>query len=387
MKTKHIVLLLLLSLLMVSCSRYHVYSMRDKPLFPVSGGVLYALPKTQICLSLTLERRDVSNAPYRDFAVELLGVEADDIDSSFRISDINVSTRNVADVDNYFLVKVKRGSVTVDQRHLLLAIGMTNPSNNRMDNSDLPSRPQNGRLNPDAGNNLYDRADTLYSRYDKPGNPTMISERKDSRSLRQRAVAAAERLGEIQSKRQELLNGEYEGSYSLEALNYINGQLAKQEEEIVSRFCGVVRRETVRFYVEPSFKKNDEVIDTVVWFSPSMGLVGDIYNLPDDATPVVCRVTNDNELRNANRFVKYHTSGVTPDGKGGRSGNAYAKQRRGKGFRYRVPESATVMVTTDAISVKRQVKMAQLGPIMMLPARGTRALFDANNLMILNCKR
>ena len=369
----------------VSCSQYKVYSVKDSPTLRLGGGVLYALPKTELCIAVTVERRDLSAAPYSAFAADFLGVAPDAVDTSFRIIDIDITGHNVADQDNYYFVKINRGSVVVDNRHLLLAVGCDAPvAQPASTDGAAATRPSSGIR---AEYNLYDRSDTFYTRFDTPGRPTMVSSRKDIRSLKQRAADAAERLEQVQSKKQELINGEYEGSYGAESVQYLYSLLDKRESEIVASFCGTVRRETVRFYVTPVMKRNEDFCDTVVWFSPSEGFIGDAGNLPDDAFPVICTVHNDNTMRSAGRFVRYHTSGVTTNGNGGHTGTAAAIYRGNKNFRYRIPEQTSATVYTPVFSVSRTVPVSQLGPTVQLPRRCVMATFDPNTLDLMELKR
>lgn len=366
----------------VGCSQYRVYSVKDNPPMRVAGGVLYALPQTQLCVSLTVERRDMSKAPYSAYAADYLGVGPADIDTSFRIVSIDVQGVNIADPNNYYYVQVNRGTVTVDDRHLLLAIGMPNPSDNENNPVSYSpnSQPTSSSKPVGAAYNLYDRVDTFYTRYDKPDRPTMFSTRKDVLTAKQRAAAAAERLGDIQTKQQELIDGEYEGAYGVDAVQYLYAQLEKQEATIIASFCGEVKRETIRFFVDPQMKRNENISDTIIWFSPQMGFVGDEEHLPEDAYPVICNVEVNNDLRSANRFVKYHTSGYTSNGSSGRTGNAAAKYRNRRGFRYRIPAMTTVSVSTRGYAVSCQVPMSQLGPVVELPRHRIKALFDVNTL-------
>jgi hypothetical protein len=215
----------------------------------------------------------------------------------------------------------------------------------------------------------------------------MLSIRKDVRSVEQRAASAAERLEEIQGKQQELVGGEYEGSYGAEAVQYLFAQLQRQEAAIVKSFCGEVKTETVRFYVEPQLRRNEDQCDTLIWFSAEEGFIGDEDHLPKDAFPIICCIHNNNDMRMANRFVKYHTSGLTPNSSSGRTGTAAAKFRSRKGFRYRIPATTSVEVTTPVFSVSRQVPVSQLGPVVELPRRRIKAVFDANTLDLRQLER
>jgi len=381
----YISVVLMLSGLLAGCSQYKVYSVKDSPSLPVSGGVLYALPKTQLCVSVTVERRDMSRAPYSQYASDYLGVEPYDVDTNYRLVGIDVDGVNVADPNNYYFIRVNRGTVTVDDRHLLLAVGKPNPADNTMTSS-APEGPASAKSRngasrgPVASYNLYDRVDTFYSRYDTPERPTMRLSRKDVRSAKQRAAAAAERLEEIQQKRQELIDGDYEGTYSADAVQYLYAQLQRQEADIVASFCGEVKSETVRFYVEPQKLRYGDFCDTLIWFSPEAGFVGDAEHLPADAFPIVCMVHINSDMNTVNRFVKYHTSGYTQSGSSGRTGRAAAKYRNRKGFRYRIPAMATVEVSTPVFALSRQLALSQLGPVVELPNRRIKAVFDVKTL-------
>ena len=124
------IIIILIAILVSACSNYKVYSVRDNPTLPVRGGVLYALPRTQLRVAVTVERRDLSSAPYAGFAADMLGATDADIDTSFRIVDIDVTPNNIADPNYYYFVKMRRGSVSVDDRHLLMAIGERNVNQN-----------------------------------------------------------------------------------------------------------------------------------------------------------------------------------------------------------------------------------------------------------------
>ena len=382
LNTLRIALMLCAVMLLSGCTQYKVYSVKDNPTLPINGGVVYALPRTQLCIAVTVQRRDLTSAPYSAYAADYLGVAPSGTDTSFSIVDIDVSTVNVADPDYCYFIKVNRGSVTVDERHLLLAVGMQNPQENTV-SAAKPSRTgsqTNAQNNIRASYNLYDRADTFYTRYDAPNRPSMVSTRKDVRSIKQQAAAAAERLDEIQSKRQELISGEYEGSYSPEGIQYILTQLQRQEDEIIALFCGEAKTETITFFVDPQMRKREDYCDTIIWFSPSVGFMGDADNLSKDAFPIICTVHNDNETKSVDRFVKYHTSGFTTNSSSGRTGSAASRSRDRKGFRYRIPTAASVTVTTPQFSLSRQMKLSQLGPVISLPRNRIKAIFDANTL-------
>lgn len=393
------ILLLASSILLVSslasCSGYKVYSVKDNPSLPVCGGTVYALPRTQLKVAVTIEKRDLSSAPYSRFAADMLGATENDVDTNFRIVDIDVSPCNVADPDYYYFVKVRRGSVLVDHRHLLLAVGNVP--------SPLPTTPQ--QLNNSSSHqtntstsqhltyNLYDRADTFYTRYDSPGNPSLVTTKKDVRNLRQRAEEVAGRIDELQTRQRELLTGEAEVSLDSETMHFLLNQLRRQELELKALFLGKINRETVVFYVDPQLRKSEDFVDTVAWLSPVDGLmsVGQTAVMNSDTTsphsdynpqstyPIVCVVQPSRSLQSVNRFVRYHTAGAAPS-VNNRSGQAARRSRARKTFRYRIPEQATVSIYTPQFSLSRQIAISQYGPTVELPRRRIKAVFDPETL-------
>lgn len=391
-------LVLVAALLLSGCS-YKVFSVRDNPTLPVQGGVIYALPRTQLRVAVTVERRDLSSAPYSQYAADMLGASPANIDTSFRIVDIDVTPVNVADPDYYYFVKVRRGSVTVDERHLLLAVGdmKTRSNDNGAQMNASISEQQRGReQRPNNSNakqlsyNLYDRADTLYSRHDAPGRPSIISTRKDVRSLKQRADDVASKIDDLQTRQLDLLTGDADNPPDGTTLSLVLNELRRQESELTSLFLGEVRRETVVFYVDPVLRKGGDFSDTVAWFSSTEGFITNDDFASDDNTslqengnklfPIVCTVQSGRSLQGANRFVRYHTSGSTPSISSNRSGSAANKSRNRKTFRYRIPEQASVSILTPHFSFSRQMPISQFGPTVELPRYRIKATFDPKTL-------
>jgi hypothetical protein len=360
------------ALLLAGCSHYTVYPVKDNPTFTIEGGTLYALPRTQLCISLTIERRDLSNAPYSPYATEVIGASARDVDTAFNIVDMSLKTANVADPDQFFYVVIKKGSLHVDNRHLLLAIGMDSPATTTDDDAigGTPMLTQTSMPSNNMEYNLYDHADTFYTRRDRHDQPTMVSTRKDIRNMRQRAVAAAQRLDELKERQLELLNGDNEDNYDAHTIQFLSNKLQEQIDIIIAQFCGTTKRETITFYVTPTYKRNTDFSDTLVWFSPSAGLLNGDGKIPADASPIVCNVTNENDMWRAQRFVRYHTNSkiAVQDGKAHKT------------FRYRMPEQATVNITAPSMVLRQRVTISQYGPIMELPRRNVRARFDPTTL-------
>ncbi len=346
---------------------------------------MYALPMTQLRVAVTLERRDMSQAPYCEYAAVFLGLDSDIQDTTLHIAAIEVTTQNVADPDNCYFVKVRNGSISVNDRHLLIAVGMT--ADNSLASEELPPQTQQQQHSTKPAmqvqNNIYEHSDTLYSRHDTPGRPTLITTRKDVRNRKQRAAAAAERLEELQEREQQLLNGDHDGNYDLNTIRYLREQLHQQQEEIIAAFCGTMKQETVTlcFTPKPPRKREAATSDTLAFFSPTYGVLAtSLDEYPADAQPIVCDIENHNVLQSATRFLKYNA-------KDSRSNPRYDYNHKSHAFRYRIPEQVTATISVDNYSVSRQVPLSQMGPIAQLPNHFSKALFDPNTLSIIYLNR
>ena len=366
---KRLIAIICVTLLLASCAGYTVYPVKSRPTFHPKGGMLYALPKTRVCVSVTFSKRNHEQAPYAAFASEMLGIDTSVIAAPFAIENISIEGVNEADPNLYYFIYPRRLSVNIDSRHLLRSVGVNNDDYDEYESHTERRLQTAGHETLAAEYNLYDRADTFYVRGDRAGKPSLISTKKDSRSLRQRAMSAAQRLDEIQNKRQQLLYGDYEGDYSPEMLKYLLQRLAEQEQAIEQQFVGSTARETVRFYVDPKTDRASLDSQTVVLFgfSPRLGMRSSGAIEPGMDT-VVCTLKSLNTLRNATRFVKQSTSGRK------KGDNAGARRT----FKYRQAETVHVTVHSNTLRYETDVRIAQFGPVVDLPKHKFEAIFDRN---------
>ncbi len=370
---RYSIILVIFALLVCSCSRYTVYSVQSKPNNKLAGGLLYALPYTQLRVAVTFDKADYACAPFAPYAHDLLGIAGVGSDSVYSIRSIEVQAVNQPDPRHYYFVRPNRIAVNVDPRGLLRSVGMPADVSMPYDNGTIAASETAAPPSPSsvASYNLYDRADTFYTRNDRPGTPSFVSAKKDVRSVRQRAVAAAEEIKEISDKQQQLLFGEYEISYDGDALRYINGQLEDRRQQLLAQFTGSVATETVVFTVDIRDEKTliDNQTVEIFQFSPILGLVDSTV---DDAMMVSCNIRCDNMLRNAARFVRHRTQTVE---KGG--------WRDLHTFKYRIPETASVTVYGHSrgselplFEFQKTIKVAQFGTVANLPGGKICAAFD-----------
>lgn len=358
--TRIIVLALLVALTCSSCLPTRVISVRTSGSRVPSGGMLYALPKTEICVDVTLLHRDTSQAPYAVFAEEMLaGVKPV---PPYRIADVTASTRLVADENHYYYVLPRRTSLQVDRRHLLRAVGMDDLV---YDNSESVPQETDRDTTPSLQPlyNLYDRVDTFYRRGDTPGHPSLTLSKKDARSLRRQAQDVAEQIGSLQEQRRQLVEGDRDDSRSPDVLRYQLQLLDEQIEALTALFMGRETSATIRFLVTPTVSRGSDAdsVQTLFHFSPERGIV---EQPGDEAVTVYYTLQRQNSLRSATRFVRFHT------------GNAARMERRNS-IKYREAEQVEFRLESPLFQMRRTLPVVQYGPILELPRGRVKARFDA----------
>lgn len=363
MKYRTILLVIIAALIASSCS-YEVRTVRSKPKMSMPGGLLYALPRTEICVDVTYCHYDTTGAPFIKFATEMLAT--DGTLGTYDIKSINLSTRVVADPAQFYYVRPRRMTVQVDSRNLLRSVGMATADLGDANEAATADNGEDMEQHLAPQYNLYDRTDTFYTRSDRPGRPTMVASKKDSRTPRQQALAAAERIGQLQERRQQLLNGESETSYTPEGLRVLLDFIDNQERQLQEQFLGRYITETVRFTYTPLDEKTLIDSQTVVlfYFDPKNGIS---TKESRDAVPVYLSLRCDNTMRNAARFVKFRVGTF-------QKGNMNDRNT----FKYRSSEQADVEVYSKFFHIKKQLPIAQFGPTMELPYGKIKALFDAH---------
>ena len=334
-------------------------------------GLFYSLPRTQICVDVTYAYYDLSEAVYSEYASEMLALDNFDVDKPYRIQDVSSSYTVAADPDNYYLVSPSGIAVQVDNRHLLCAVGMTPKE---VSEQVGPALEMDRKTQGDAKlvlhnatadkmlptYNLYDRTDTFYVRGDKPGQPTGRATKKAPRSMHQRAQQAAEQIAELEDTRADIALSD---RYTPEGKREMLQQLEEKEAVLLAQFIGKPVVETVHFFIDPKpvAQAKDSVQQFVLfYFSRSEGICeSDDY----DALPVVCTLRPDKSMHKVRSFS--------------------SKPKRwnlfGKGnFKYRLPSQAQMKLSCELFDYQVTLPVAQFGPVVELPHKHFKALFDPN---------
>lgn len=337
------------------------------------GGMFYALPVTRICVDLTYQYYDLTDAVYSDYAADMLALDNFETDKPYHVTHVDVSYTVSADPENYYLVNPRGTSVQVDSRHLLRSVGMTprevagelGPAQDIQQGNTPAAKLTLHNANADKlmpRYNLYDRTDTFYVRGDKPGRPSMTSTKKSYRSLKQRAQAAAEEIAELEDMRADIAVSD---RYTTEGKAEMLQQLEQQKADLLAQFIGRPVTETVHFYLTPApaNRTSDTLQELVLfYFSRSEGVCDS-----DDvgALPVVCRMRPDPSLQKVRRFSRRRAA----DSKS-------PLLSFNRNFKYRIPSLAEFTLSCELFDYEATLPVAQFGPVMDLPHTRFKALFD-----------
>ncbi|MBQ9639093.1 MAG: DUF4831 family protein [Bacteroidales bacterium] len=363
---RYIAASLLLTLLVSSCASFKVTPINKQSQASVSGGMLYALPLTQLRITVITASQDLSQADFAAFAEEMLG-DTDSTPIPNSIRDIKITTTTVADPKGYYWVTPLRSSMQTNSRHLLQAIGFRTDAAPSSPVSPAPAGSAHAGTTDFKGSvdATYNRADTFYTRHDQPGRPSKIVAMRDHRSLRSQAQQAARRIEELQHRRMQLLNGEEETPLDPRTLTLLLDKIEAELSAYIARFRGVIHLDTVTIVVDPTSMDNEDEYPLLL-FSPSIGIVqSNQKQMPTDVDTLWCSQQPSGEMKTVARIHKYHAT---------RSSRLGYTERHS--IKYRIPEPTTISLTFGDHTWEQQVDILQNGPTVRLPIRCRQALFD-----------
>lgn len=378
----YILIALALTITLFACgsNKMMVYSATQSNT-PVSGGIFYALPRTQVQLCLKVSHQDISQSPYHAFAKQYLS--QDSAAEGYRLNSVQMSVVSSPDKKQIFYVEPGNNSVNVDGRGLLLAVNCTPMADSVVryfavgPTMQFYSLPRS-IVSPIAQNSSYKHADTFYTRTDMPGKPSLVVSKDDHLALAQQAAAAATKLADIEEKQQQLLFGEYEGDYSSGSVQFLYNSLEEMKRPYLQQFLGREVVDSVIIYIDP--KEESDKIDSqsvvIAYFSPTLGLLPTNVSLPSDAKAITCAIHCDNLMRRVTR---------TQANKLKKS----IKQRRQRHcLRYRIPQEATVSISMDGMAtVSQRLPIMQYGAAALLPYGNVQAIFDNRTGSLLHMNR
>lgn len=278
-----------LILLLVSCStgQFTTTNFHNLAGFEDNSHI-YALPKTRLIVSLSVEKTEFIPGPYSKYASKYLGIEGTQSLSSnfYKIVDIELKTQSLADPDYTYSVLNDNFSdielVLNEFRSKGLIMGESTSEYFKSD-KEIQEEPEEihytdlsiKSFNSEQGKNIT-------SENEEYTNVPLLAKQVSPKSLDEKAEEAAKFLFKIRKRRFKLLSGQYEVFPEGIAMETSIKELNRLEDEYLSLFIGKKTQTTLsRTY---TFTPNDsEQIQRYTLFRfaedsgfhPTGGRVGD----------------------------------------------------------------------------------------------------------------
>ena len=310
-------------------------------------GIYYALPRTVIQLDLMVDKTELVEGPFSDYAYM---VGANDVITSneveYVLRDVVMSTYAEADPDATFFVTMnaKKGEAQpfyLNAKGILEGVGMVN---------ETPIKPATPSVKvPVSANNK-----TFKYQYGSSG----------MRSEDQQARAAAEMISRIREEKIKLITGFQETAFTLDTYRQMYADLDEMEAEYLSLFVGkrVVTPIVQTVYVTLS---KDVPLQTVGSFSEDSGFTTSTYG----GSRITVQAISLQTTGNINALSQSAVETISHENK----------------MFYRIPETVYLKVTLGNETIlERRETLAQFGVFMLAPLVHTKMLLDPNTGQIIS---
>ena len=310
-------------------------------------GIYYALPRTVIQLDLMVDKTELVEGPFSDYAY-MIG--ANDVildnDVEYILRDVVMSTYAEADPNATFFVAMnaKKGEAQpfyLNSKGILEGVGMVSetPANAATPSVKVP-------VSADNKNFKY--------QYSSSG----------MRSEDQQARAAAEMISRIREEKIKLITGFQETAFTLDTYRQMYADLDEMEAEYLSLFVGkrVVTPVVQTVYVTLS---KDVPLQTVGSFSKDYGFSTNVY----DGESITVQAISLQTTGNINALSPSAVETISHENK----------------LFYRIPETVYLKVSLgDETILERRETLAQFGAFMLAPLVHTKMLLDPNTGQIIS---
>jgi hypothetical protein len=272
------------------CTSYKATKINQGNISRKNEGLMYCLPQTALDVDVTIARVSKIKGPFAEYAEKLLGLKnvITQNQISYQIANINIHPENVLDTAHQYIIQ-KRGCLGKRGTQFLFdQFGNVSSLNNRhgvfkdsiilqenmVINSESQEYPNFFRLYADASQ--IEKIDTVYETIKTDTivmSKPIIKRTLVTKTLQQRAEEAADYILKFRMKRYELITASQEIAYSKEAIEYMNNQLVKMENEYLELFTGITQTENTVFHAEiiPNESQRNATIP-LIGFSEEKGV-------------------------------------------------------------------------------------------------------------------
>ncbi len=388
---KHINLIIIITMLFagISCRVNHPFTVQHVTELETGHsqqGFYYALPRNVITVDVTVVKTEEIPGPFAQYAEDFLGLE--DVikraSTQFTIDDIAINSYSEPDPGEFYFVELdSKKHLDTPFSMMLNEVGIISAINSTMDTSEVSALSTQKNIQGIFGTqatfnqfletNLHERIDTILERVKMD---TVMVERKTLRrtwvekTSEIRAREVADYILRIRNKRFDVVSGFAEITYSKEALEYMNEQLMKMENDYLELFTGITQQSEIkyRFSIVPEKEKAGDPV-TLFFFDEKRG----IQDQPHSDTQVVkINISRDFTSRQMGVFT------LDPE----------KRRAMERGFFYRIPEHAHINITVDAkLIAESRLLVSQYGITTSLPPDNLKIEYHQNSGTIKSIER
>ena len=309
----------LLGLLMLGCSPCIKVTRITDTVKPAPGkGYLYALPATELIVSLECTRTTYTQGPYSKFAMKYLGINVPGDSVRWTIRDVKAEPVTVADPDYYFVMTHNRRFSMAGLDQLLKSgliiepLAAAHPTPMLM-NAALPE-PMLSAAPGDEENNYEEVTDTLYKVILKDSlyvKMPVYKKRLVMKGTDVKAHEAADLISRIRERRIVLVTTDEEELPDGRSLEVVLKELNEMEAKYVGMFTGrkIEQSCTHTFRIVPAFRKGTDSI-AVCSFSETDGVTENpeseeiritlqVLSGKNDSIPVAFSLPDNQSVKNA----------------------------------------------------------------------------------------
>lgn len=342
----------------IFAQQYRSFTLDNAPFG--AEGIYYSLPRTELVFDVSIEKITEYKGCYADYAY-MLGLKniilSDGV--SYRIKDIKIRTKTIADNSSTYFLQYKDGvCVQLNDAGCLSAIGKV-PPQEMMPQREMKRPAKAAKQQPAAESKLT--VPTYEQRYLAAGMleslPGMTADK---------AVKQIERLRE---KQIDILSGSIDGTYMNNTVEYMYKQLDEMIEAYVAMFAGSRQSEELHYTFtvipeKPLIVEQDLLVG-IFKFSEQEGVKP--LNSSADMPTIVANLHSLNT-------TKEQTKTEAQKSKDEKLQKRLAKS--GVGVYYRIPEKVEVSITLGERVFNKTVNISQFGQTTCITDCPSALLFD-----------
>ncbi len=340
---------------------------------PVSQGIVYCLPKTEVIINVNVIKIIEKKGPFSDYTEKYLGSFPQKINSDrikWKISNIDFKTKAIADTNNIYEVyntkNISYLPFTLSKEGFLVSYNLKG-KNISLQQKQTQKQSWNNETNNNFSFELVPSDKNYKIVYD-----TVYKEKKEDtvvkkipvlkrtlvrKTKEEQAKSLADKLITLREDRAALLVGEGDNDYlpTGKALKLMLDEIDKLEASYLSMFIG--KTDTVKYTFSYKYIPNKTDIDktiTLFKFSENSGILpyDNIYG-----APVSMEIMSDNYTRT---IKKFYSSRKRKEKK--------EQKKEPAGLYCRIPQKVEIVVkSNNKILTRQDIYISQLGTISELP--------------------